>query len=89
MKDMVFLRLDVEGMKRHMVHAFMDHSKEIEGEIERACDRFVSSGELKRQIEGALNQAITEAVKSYFDYGPGFTAVRESVEKMFKGNEKK
>lgn len=82
MKEIVTLRLDVEGLKHQMIHAFSKHSLEIEEQIKKACDNFLNSGELYLAVEREFYKAVNESIKNYFSYGEGSRLVKEIVEKL-------
>jgi hypothetical protein len=81
MREIVTLKLDVEGMKHQMVHAFSQHSLEIEQQIKEVCDRYLASGELFLAVEREFHKAVSEAIRNYFAYGDGARMVKEVVEK--------
>lgn len=84
MKDFCEIRISVEGMKHQLIHAFANHSEAVQKQIELACDRFLESGQLERQIDDALAKAVQSQLESFFAYGMGRDAIREAVSKAFR-----
>jgi hypothetical protein len=64
----VILRLDVEAMKYQVIHAFASHSREIEGEIEKAVGAAMKDFDfvaiVREEAQKCLAKAARDAVAS-------------------------
>lgn len=62
----VMIRLDVEAIRYQVIHAFSTHSKEVEGEIDRAVvaaiKEFDFTAIVKQETEAVLRQSIKSAI---------------------------
>lgn len=84
MKETVMLKLEVEGMKRHMIHAFSQKQEEIVAAIQTACDGFLSSGEMEYQIKQAVERTFNFAIDDFFSRGEGRDLIYRQVKEHFK-----
>lgn len=69
----IMIRLDIERMRYSVVHAFMEHTKEIETTLGDACDRALKDFDFDAIVKQESDVVIREAVKS---------AISHAVSKM-------
>jgi hypothetical protein len=60
----MMLRLDIEGMRYQVVHAFMDKSVEVEEEISRALDAALKDFDFMAIVKAEADRALRDAVKA-------------------------
>lgn len=77
------IRLEVEGMKRSIVVALMEHQAKMDADVIAAVDAYCQPENITRIIQEAswkaLDEAIKEEVKAFFWRGDGRVAVAEAV----------
>ena len=79
------IRLEVQGMKRTMQIALMQHSAQmdqsIQGAVEEYCTPENIDAVVRKTALDALDAAVREEVRSFFGFGQkGRAAVREAVQ---------
>jgi hypothetical protein len=78
------IRLEVEGMRLSMLHAFSQLQIDQHAYVKEALEAYCQEGNLKavfaEAVEKALDQAIREEVQKFFTYGEGRKAVVEAIQ---------
>ena len=88
MKDFVVLKLEVEQMRHAMVAAIAQKHSDIEYYINKACDDFIASGRMEKEISDQMQRVFAEEIKNYFSYGEGNLAITEAIKAGFKKHPK-
>ncbi|MEN6549954.1 MAG: hypothetical protein ABFE07_28255 [Armatimonadia bacterium] len=83
---MPLVRLEVEGMRRTLVHALAEQNLAMDGYVQAAIDKFCHPDNLQaiieREAQEALSRAIKEEIDNFFGYaGPGRTVIKEIMAK--------
>lgn len=77
------IRLEVEGMKRSIVAALLEHQAKMDADVIAAVEAYCHPENISRIIHEAartaLDNAIREEVKAFFWMGEGRKAVAEAV----------
>ncbi len=77
------IRLEVEGMKRSIVTALVEHQAKMDADVAAAVEAYCQPENISRIIHEAartaLDNAIREEVKAFFLLGEGRKAVAEAV----------
>lgn len=77
------IRLEVEGMKRSIVTALLEHQAKMDADVIAAVEAYCQPENISRVIheaaQTALDNAIREEVKAFFWSGLGRKAVAEAV----------
>jgi dTDP-4-dehydrorhamnose reductase len=77
------IRLEVEGMKRSIVAALLEHQAKMDADVIAAVEAYCHPQNISRIIHEAartaLDNAIREEVKAFFWQGEGRKAVAEAV----------
>ena len=80
------IRLEVEGMKHAVLHAFSDHLLTMDEDIKAAVDKIVTPEYIQRIVENAaaeyMKVAIEEEIRNFYLYGDGRKAVKEACAKL-------
>lgn len=87
------VRVELEGMKFQIIHAFSSHNDDIEKlvekEISKAIENYPFEEEVSRLANEILTKAIEETLKEYLIYGDGKKALRgvidEKLNRIFEG----
>jgi len=70
MNDLIIVRLEVEGMRHQIVHAFSKHAdglkEQVDHQVRAAIARFDFEGEVARAADGILRELIRDALKQAF-----------------------
>ena len=78
------ISLEVQGMKRTMKLALMEHAALLDKSIQQAVEDYCTEGNIQaivqREARLQLDAALKEEVRRFFDWsGQGRAAVREAV----------
>lgn len=83
MYDLPRIRIELDGMKYQIIHAFQSHNQEIEDAVERnlqsAIDNFPFEGTIQELSREIIAGAIKEALECYFKYGEGREVIKKAV----------
>jgi hypothetical protein len=82
------IKLEIEGMRHAIVHAFTQHNIEIEAavneEFRRQIEAFDFRDAVAREFAAAMNGAIRSAVERFFYQGSGRDIVEHAVESALR-----
>jgi hypothetical protein len=84
MTPALMLRLNIESMRYQVVHAFMDHSTEIEEEISKALDAPLKDFDFVAVVKAEADRALREAVKSAVVHAVASLTYEEPIASMIK-----
>jgi hypothetical protein len=77
------IRLEVEGMRRTITAALLEHQAKFDEDVINAVNDYCRPENIANVVRAAartaLDTAITEEVRNFFTYGKGRTAVAEAV----------
>jgi hypothetical protein len=84
---MVEVRL--RSMEHSIVHAFMEHSRDmgemVEEAVKRVCTPEYVARLLDEQTSSAISSAVEGQVRSFFQYGAGSAVIKRAVaERLMK-----
>ncbi len=83
MLDFPRVRIELEGMKHQILHAFASHNDEVERAIEQqlttVIEHFPFEQTVKDLSREVISSAIKEALEYYFKYGEGREVIRKAV----------
>lgn len=86
--DIPIIRLEVEGMKKAIMHALTQHTAMMDEDIKTAVDRVCTPEYVSSLVAEVTQKEMTEAIerqiKHFYSYGEGYEAIREAVATMFK-----
>lgn len=81
--NMPIIKLEVEGMKRTICTALLEHQAKMDADVIAAVEAYCQPENISRIIHSAASKALTEAiqqeVKHFFWEGEGRKAVAEAV----------
>ena len=84
MYDIPKIRLDIDGMRYSVVHAFAQHNREIEEYLDAEVKRFIESYDYRAAVakvmSSVLEQTITDTLRRHFEFGPGRKAIEDAVQ---------
>lgn len=91
---MPVIRIEVEGMRQQILHAFGQYNEEIEKEVDRQLKQVIENFPFEEYIEhecrGMIEESIRKALMSFFQYGAGAKAIEQAItsalERSFKEN---
>ena len=96
--NMVRLQLDVESMRRSVIHALVDHQGEIQKQVEAEISTLATNGYLehkikesvRRHLDTAINEAVKNAMSSWTRESPTVKqAIQSAVTDALWQTEKK
>lgn len=77
------IRFEIEGMRQSIAAMLTEHALQIDADVNRAVDEYISSGNLERlitqQVDMTLNSVIKDEIESFFKYGEGRRTINQSV----------
>jgi uncharacterized protein YqeY len=73
------ITFELDMMKQKVVAAMVPHSEEMEAMISEYVEQALSEQNFKAAVQNAVQKTVTSAVKDFFEYGKGRTAIYESV----------
>ncbi len=83
MFDLPRVRIELDGMKHQIVHAFASHNDETEKAIEEqltvAIKNFPFEETIRDLSREVISSAIKDALEHYFKYGEGREVIRKAV----------
>jgi hypothetical protein len=72
-----------------MITRHLDEIKaHIEEQMKRSIDAYDFAGEVKKATDRAIDDAVKDAVRSFFSYGKGSEAIRDAVRKALESETK-
>lgn len=84
--ELPMIRVELESMRRQMVHAFAAEQLELDemfqAALEKALDPEAIQKRLERDAKMWVESAVGDAVKEYFCFGNGKRAIREECDRM-------
>jgi hypothetical protein len=88
--NLPIVRLELEGMRQSILHAFADFQMEQGAYVKKAVEDYCSEGHLRvifqQEVQRVLDKTIQEEVQKFFTYGEGRKIVAEAVKlKLFVG----
>ena len=85
------VRLEVGYMKHAILHAFSQHSAQMDADVKRAVEHFCRpenvSAIVAKAVNDTLKRAIEEEIDRFYRYGAGQSFLREAVEKKLSGKQ--
>jgi len=92
-KYMPTIRVEVDHMKHSIISHLGNHMDEISKHVESKIEDAISCYDFEGQINRVVHEKITREIESYYGYGKGGEAIRQSVEDAlthtFQKSEKK
>lgn len=86
--NLPIVRLELEGMKAQIVHAFNNYAEEqkalVRDALDRVCTPTYLSGILHKEVERVIKEAIANEVKWYFSHGDGRKVIANGVMNVLK-----
>ena len=77
------IRLEVSYMKHAILHAFSAHTLKVDASVKKAVEEFCTPENIetivKRAVDTALNDAIKEEIRRFYEYGAGRAYIAEAV----------
>lgn len=84
------LRIELDGLKHSTYHAMAGASDEINAELKRQLDAYLTTENIgaliAKEIARVVPNAISRAIEHYFRYGDGATQLEENIVDMLSGN---
>lgn len=81
--ELPIIKLELQGMKYQIIHAFETHNREVEAvvdeQLQRAIANFPFEEEVQRLSREVISSAIKEALEYYFKYGEGREVIKKSI----------
>jgi hypothetical protein len=65
----------------HYIHT---NHEELDKRLDAACEKAIQDFNFDGEVTKAINFAISEAIKTYFSYGDGSTAIQQCVKDLLK-----
>lgn len=82
-RDVATIRLEIEGMRYAIIHAFETHAKDVtealDTEMKKQIAEFDFALAVRRELSDAMNRAVTDSIRSFFSYGKGSQMVADAV----------
>ena len=79
------IRLELEGMKQSIIHAFNNLQIQQDAAVRAAVENFCKPEHLNQLINAAVNDVLTHAIKdevnNFYRYGAGRDFIKELVKK--------
>jgi hypothetical protein len=89
MNNAPILRLQLDGLRAQIMHQLGDLGGEMNASVEAQIKAYLTPETLTDLIADAVSrtipQAINDAVKVYFSYGPGKDTIKIAVTHMLEG----
>lgn len=80
------IRLELQGMKQTILHAFRGYQLNIDKTVKESLDRVCSDGGIERLIDEQVREQVEKAVKSkikeFFGWGDGSKAIEAALNDM-------
>lgn len=84
MNDFPRIRIELEGMKYQIIHAFASHNDDIENlvaqELEKVIATFPFGETVSRLANEILTKAIDDTLKEFMIWGGGKKVLREIID---------
>ena len=88
MKDFPKLRLELEGLKMQVIHAFTSYNQDVQDMVKQELENYLSTDNLKRLVRQTIKESVEWGVKakieSYFKHGEGHHLIDETVAEGLK-----
>lgn len=88
MLELPKIRIEVEGMKYQIIHAFGSHNDEIEkyvaDELNKVLETYPFAEEVAKVSKQVLTEAIKHSVQEFLLYGEGRKVLDEVVADLLK-----
>lgn len=89
--EIPIIKLEVQGMKKTIMHALTQHTAMMDEDIKAAVDRVCTTEYVSSLVAEVTQREMTEAIerqiKYYYSYGEGYEAIQQAVKTMFKKDE--
>lgn len=74
------IKFHIEGMREQIVSMITLREKELADSMRDALNKAVESYPWEETVQEVAHEAISQGIKSYFTYGPGYTAIKKAVD---------
>lgn len=82
--DIPIIRVEMEGLKQQMAHAFMGQQLQLDEQFKKALDLALDPDRIQEQLNELAAQeiaaALSSTVENYFSFGKGRGVLKERVE---------
>ena len=89
--EIPIIKLEVQGMKKTIMHALTQHAAMMDEDIKDAVDRVCTSEYVSNLVAEVTQKEMTDAIerqiKYFYSYGEGYELIRQAVTTMFKKDE--
>ena len=84
MSDFPKIRIELEGMKYQIVHAFESHNSDIEKLVEQELEKVIANFPYEETVSKLANEilrrAIDETLREFMIWGKGKKVLREIID---------
>jgi hypothetical protein len=84
MLELPTIRLEIEGMRHAILHAFSQHNRDIEEYLQKETEKFVKGYDFQAAVAKSLgplfDEIVRKAVERHFTYGPGREAIEKAIQ---------
>jgi hypothetical protein len=69
-------------MKASILHHIHTNHEELNKRLDVACEQAIQSFDFDGEVTRTINAEISKAIKDYFSYGNGATALKQAVDEL-------
>lgn len=80
MNNIPIIRLELERMKQTMLTAVSDYNNQISEAVKVQLEWAIENFDYEAAVREAANEAIKEAINSYFKYGEGRRLIDQTID---------
>ena len=82
--EIPIVKIELNGMRETIVHAFTTHELEIatniDQQLKKAIEEFDYEGIVHKVAMEVLTDTVTRSIKAYFTYGEGYKVIEAVVQ---------
>lgn len=86
------LKIELQGIRQTMHHAFLDYQEGISKQVKAQLDRLLNEESfnymIAHEVKDQFEKAVKKAIASYFEYGDGRRAIDEEIQKACERKKK-
>ena len=79
MSELPIIRLEMQQMKHTIITALTSHQLQINQYVDVTLQRAIDEFDYDSVVKQSVDEAITDAIKSYFKYGDGRKVIEAAV----------
>jgi len=73
------IRIEVDDMKYSIMHYLSQHHRDVEAAVEKQIESAIENYDFEAVVAQGVRSCLSNAIKSYFEYGNGRGAIEQAV----------